>query len=105
VHVLVILYKSALPIDRVKQLFRERSQRYRDVIGLLQKLYVHDPSTGEVGGVYLFESKKDLDVFRSSDLENSIGRAYQFIEPPTIRAFEVVQTLHAQPTVGITAER
>jgi len=52
---------------------------------LLQKLYVRENSTGQVGGIYVFDSKEDL--------SKSIGEAYKFLEPPTIRALEVVGVL------------
>ena len=93
-QVLIILYKSALDIERVKQLFRERAGKYGAVPGLLQKLYVHDPATAEAGGIYLFESSESLDSFRRSDLESSIRETYQFTAPPVIRALDVVQALH-----------
>jgi len=48
-------------------------------------LYVRENSTGQVGGIYVFDSKEDL--------SKSIGEAYKFLEPPTIRALEVVGVL------------
>ena len=102
-EVLLILYKSALELDRVRELFRERVDKYHDVPGLLQKLYVHDPSTGHVGGIYVFDSRRSLDAFRSSDLEKSIEQTYRFTEPPQIRTLEVVQALHAEgPRPAVT---
>ena len=60
---------------------------------MLQKLYVRENSTGQVGGIYVFDSKENLEAFRNSDLAKSIGEAYKFLEPPTIRALEVVRVL------------
>ena len=94
--VLLILYKSALGIDRIKQLFRERALKYRDVPGLVQKLYVHDPATGEVGGIYVFDSNEHRDAFRGSELEKSIRETYRFTEPPTIRSLDVVHALQQE---------
>jgi Putative mono-oxygenase ydhR len=91
--VLLVLYKSALPIEDVLDLFKKRMRRYRKVKGLLQKLYIHDEATGHVGGVYVFDSKKNLDAFQASDLAKGIGNAYRFVEPPTKRAFKVTDTL------------
>ena len=96
-QVLLILYKSALDDERVMQLFRERKGKYDAVPGLLQKLYVHDPATGEVGGIYLFEDDKSLAHFRSSDLEANIRETYQFTARPVIRTLDVVQTLREEP--------
>ena len=96
-RVLIVLYKSAFDIQRVTQLFRERMDKYGAVPGLLQKLYVHDPETDEVGGIYVFESRESLEEFRRSDLEKSIRETYQFTAPPVIRTLEVVQALREQP--------
>ena len=92
-QVLMILYKSALDIDRVLQLFRERSATYQAIEGLQQKFYVREPSTNRVGGIYLFDSQEKLEAFRRASLEN-IRTAYQFTEPPIVHAFDVVQVLH-----------
>jgi hypothetical protein len=93
-EVLFILYKSALPTEKVLDLFEERSNKYREVTGLLQKLYVHDEETGQVGGIYIFDSKKSLEAFRDSDLAGSISDAYRFTESPTKRVFRVAMTLY-----------
>lgn len=52
----------------VLELFNKRADKYRKVKGLLQKLYIHDESTGDVGGVYVFDSKESLEAYRNSDL-------------------------------------
>lgn len=93
-EVLFILYKSGLPINKVLELFNERADKYREVKGLLQKLYIHDESTGHVGGIYIFDSKENLEAFRNSDLAKSISDAYKFVEPPTRRVFKVVLELY-----------
>jgi heme-degrading monooxygenase HmoA len=91
--VLTIFYKSALNIERVKELFRERASKYRSVPGLVQKFYVHDPTTDEVGGIYMFDTLEHMEAFRKSDLAKSIRETYRSLEPPTIRSLDVVQAL------------
>jgi hypothetical protein len=49
-EVLFVLYKSGLPTSRVIELFNERAGKYREVKGLLQKLYIHDESTDPCRG-------------------------------------------------------
>jgi len=93
VCVLLVLYKSALSVERVTELFRERAVKYRDVPGLLQKLYVRDPITGDVGGVYIFDNHDSLETFRESPLGQSIGNTYRFLEPPVIRCLDIVHAL------------
>lgn len=101
-EVLFIPYKSALPTEKVLKLFEKRSDKYRGVHGLLQKLYVHDEPTGHVGGIYIFDSKESLEAFRNSDLAKGIGDAYGFTEPPTRRVFRVAMALYEmeKPTVS-----
>jgi hypothetical protein len=98
VEILVLLYKSGLPIEEILQRFRRRSDKYRDVRSLLQKLYVREESTGQVGGIYVFDSKENLEAFRNSDLAKSIGEAYKFVEPPTVRELEIVKVLFEEKT-------
>jgi heme-degrading monooxygenase HmoA len=80
-------------MEEILQRFKKRSDKYRNVKGLLQKLYVREESTGQVGGIYIFDSKGNLEAFMNSDLAKSIAEAYKFIEPPTTRALEVVKVL------------
>jgi heme-degrading monooxygenase HmoA len=95
VEAIVYLYKSGLSMDEILERFRKRSDKYRNVKGLMQKLYVRDESTGRVGGIYVFDSKENLEAFMNSDLEKSIDEAYKFVEPPTITKLEVVNVLFA----------
>lgn len=95
-EILLVLFKSGLPINEVQRLFNERAEQYRGVKGLLQKLWVHDKSTGHVGGIYVFDSRENLEAFRSSDLAKSIGDAYKPVEPPTRRVFDVILALYEE---------
>lgn len=93
-EVLFVLYKSGLPMNEVLDLFNKRADKYREVKGLLQKLYIRDESTDHVGGIYIFDTKANLEAFRNSDLAKSISDAYKFVEPPTRRVFNVVLELY-----------
>jgi len=93
---LVFLYKSGLTKEEVLAKFKQRSDKYRNVKGLLQKLYVQDKSTGKVGGIYFFDSKENLEAFMNSDLEKSIGQTYKFVESPSITKLEVVNMLYEE---------
>jgi len=95
-QILLVLFKSGLPTSEVQRLFKERTERYRSVKGLIQKFYVRDEATDRVGGIYIFDSKKNLEAFRSSDLAKSIGDAFKFVEPPTRQVFDVVLVLREE---------
>ena len=88
-EIFLTLFKSGLPKEEVLKKFEERTGKYREVKGLLQKYYVNDESSGEFGGIYVFDSKEDLEAFRNSDLAKSIGDAYKYLEPPARKVFKV----------------
>jgi heme-degrading monooxygenase HmoA len=93
---LFVLFRSGLPEEEVIRNFHERAARYREVKGLVQKYYLHDESSGEFGGMYIFDSKENLEAFSTSDLAKSIGTAQQFLEPPTRKVFHVSLVLHEE---------
>ena len=93
-EVFLTLFKSGLPKDEVLKKFEERANKYREVNGLLQKYYIHDESSGEFGGIYIFDSKENLAAFRNSDLAKSIGDTYKDLEPPTRKVFNVNLVLY-----------
>ena len=58
----------------------ERRPRFREVPGLVQKLYGRDRATGDVCGIYFFESNEALEAFRETELARTIPFAYEAIE-------------------------
>lgn len=92
-EVLLVVYRSGLTTKEVADLIESRADRYKRVKGLLQKLYIRDESTGQAGGIYVFDSKESLSAFQNSDLAKGIGKAYRVSEPPTRRVFKVVKVL------------
>jgi hypothetical protein len=67
--------------------------KFRDIPGLVQKYYSHDESTGELAGIYLWESRAALDAYLESDLRKTIASAYELTEPPQIESFSIVDVL------------
>jgi hypothetical protein len=54
--------------------------RFREVAGLVQKIYGRDEATGEVCGIYFFESKQALAAFRETELAATIPAAYEAVD-------------------------
>lgn len=104
VQVLTIFFRSGLAIERVKELFHERAGRYRGLRGLRQRYYVRDTTTGQVGGVYVFDRPEDVEAFRGSDLERSIALTYQVRQPAATRVLDVLDLLHPEPGVEGAAD-
>lgn len=94
-----VRFKSQMPFDEIAKTFEERIDQYRAIEGLRQKYYVHDEATGEVGGLYIWDSKDALDEFQESELRATIAEAYQVIGKPRVERFRIVEVLRELPSV------
>jgi len=92
-RLLIFLFKSGLPFEEIAKTSEERADSYRKVPGLIQKYYVMDKSTDQVGGVFVFDSEENLKAFRESELAKSTGEAYKFLEAPHTRMLEIAKVL------------
>ncbi len=91
--ILMLLFKSNLPYEEIERISEERKDEYRQVSGLINKMYVEEKDTGKYGGIFKFDSQDSLLAFRESDLAKSTEDAYKFIEPPEIRVFNIAKQL------------
>ena len=91
--IMSVRFKSALTFTELMGIAKERADAFRALPGLLQKYYVEDPASGEVGGIYVWDSQASLDEYRASDLRASIGEAYQVIGPPKVEVLRVAMPL------------
>ena len=87
--------KSKLSHDELERRLKERMPQFREVPGLLQKYYSHDPSTEEWAGIYLWESEEAVAAYLESDLRKTISSAYELTEPPRVERFPIVDVLRA----------
>jgi heme-degrading monooxygenase HmoA len=85
----LVRFKSNLAADEVEAKFEERSDRYRSVPGLVEKLYVRFRDTGEFGAVYVWDSDEDLARFRETDLARTIPSAYHVEGAPSVEIADV----------------
>jgi len=88
-----------MPFDEIVKTFEERIDQYRAIEGLRQKYYVHDEKTGEVGGLYIWDSKEAFDAFRESELRATIAEAYQVIGEPRVEVYRIAETLRELSSV------
>jgi len=91
--VLLVKFKSLLSIEEVREVAEARSPEFRKLDGLQQKYYLQDAATGEIAGLYLWESKEALDDYRKSALRASIAAAYKVEGEPRVEVFEVLMPL------------
>lgn len=75
--ILYVRVKSDLDQKELERRVTERRPRFKEVPGLIQKIYGRDESTGDVCGIYFFEDQKALAAFRETELAKSIPAAYE----------------------------
>ncbi len=91
--VLLVKFKSALPADEAMKIANQRADEFRALPGLKQKYYLEDTASGEMMGLYLWESPETLDAYRKSELRASIAAAYQAVSEPRVEVLKVLMPL------------
>ncbi|MGH2617102.1 MAG: YdhR family protein [Thermomicrobiales bacterium] len=86
----VVKFKSGLTDEEARRIMEDRAPLFRALPGLLQKHYFREPATGELGGIYLWDSEESLRAFRESDLARTIPSAYAVVGQPRVETFEVL---------------
>jgi heme-degrading monooxygenase HmoA len=90
---LLVRFRSALSREEVMRIVEERADGFRALDGLQQKYYLEDPVSGEIAGLYLWESADALAEYQESDLRASIAQAYQAEGDPRVEVYRVMKTL------------
>lgn len=78
--ILIVRLRSPLDSRELERRAQERKPRFLDVPGLVQKFYGREASTGDLCGVYLFETREALEAYRKSELARTIPTAYEASE-------------------------
>jgi heme-degrading monooxygenase HmoA len=78
--ILFVRIKSSLSAQEFERRLTERRPRFREVPGLVQKIYGRDGETGDVCGIYFFESEDALAEFRETELARTIPTAYEAVD-------------------------
>ncbi len=93
--ILFVRVKSQLDEKELERRLLERRPRFQEVPGLVQKIYGRDPVTGDMCGIYFFESQAALAAFRDTELAKTIPTAYEAID---IRreVYDVLYPLHPE---------
>lgn len=78
--ILFVRIKSGLDAQEFERRLLERRSRFREVAGLIQKIYGRDDATGDVCGIYFFENKEALGAFRETELARTIASAFEAID-------------------------
>lgn len=99
--VLFVRAKSGLDEEDLERRLLERRPRFRDVPGLVQKIYGREEATGAVCGIYFFETQAALAAYRETELAQTIASAYEVTEI-RLEVYDVLYPLH--PERGPIAE-
>ena len=91
--VLMVKFKSRLSFEDVMKIVDSRIDEFRALKGLTQKYYFQDPSNGEIGGIYIWNTKQDFLEYKDSELRASIAKAYQAVGEPRIELLNIVKLL------------
>lgn len=94
--ILFVKFKSGLSEAELVKTAEERAPRFGELPGLIQKYYVKERQTGEVAGIYLWDSAESLQEFQQSELRRSIPDAYKIESPPRIKILDMVFTLRPE---------
>jgi heme-degrading monooxygenase HmoA len=91
----IVRFKSMLSDEDVLNKYEERSVRYREIKGLLQKYYLKYRDTGEHGAVYVWKSEEDMQSFRQSELYLTIPDVYKVSGDSNFEVADVVLLLRS----------
>ena len=78
--ILFVRIKSRLDAEEFERRLVERRPGFRDVPGLVQKIYGREEASGDVCGIYFFENEEALVVFRETELARTIPAAYEAVD-------------------------
>ena len=93
--VLFVRIKSDLEFEELERRLIERKSSFLKVPGLVQKIFGHDPASGDICGIYFFESQEALAAYRDTRLAKSIPDAYEATDVRR-EVFEVLYSLRPE---------
>lgn len=95
-----VKFSSPLTDEEARSVMERRAPEFRQVPGLLQKYYGREVGTGDVCGIYIFDSEDSLRAFRETELARTIPSAYQ-IKSPRIEVFELLFPLRPDERLAV----
>lgn len=93
--ILSVRIATALDRDTAVQCMEERRSAFEKVPGLLDKHFGYDDATGNICGLYVFESREALNAYVGSDLAASIPDAYDAVHVRR-ETYDLVQSVRRE---------
>lgn len=91
--VLLVRFKTNLTAEEAAEVMERRAPEFKALAGLQQKYYLRDPASGDLAGLYLWDSTESFEAYHESELRRSIATAYEVDGQPRIEVYRVVKTL------------
>ncbi len=85
---------SNKPMDELDTLSRAGFAKFKALPGLLQKHYILNHATGEVGGVYLFETQEAAETYVAGPIVASVKERFGIDGDVTIEVAEILYSLN-----------
>jgi len=86
----IVKLRSGLSDADVRRVMEERAPSFRQVPGLQQKYFCRDGTTGEYGGIYVWDSEESMLKYRQSELARTTPGAYKLEGQPRIEMLDVL---------------
>jgi heme-degrading monooxygenase HmoA len=91
--ILLVRFASELSLEEAIEVMNARAPEFAALPGLRQKYYLQDDVTGELAGLYLWDSAEDFSAYRESELRATIAKAYRVKGEPRIEIYQVLRPL------------
>lgn len=86
----IVKLKTELSEEELLKIAKEREPQFKAISGIVQKYYVKLGSSGEYGGIYIWDSMESLEKFKKSELAASIPKAYKVVEAPSVEIVDIM---------------
>ena len=94
-------FNYSMPTEEMKKIMPAVAPKFSEIPGCTWKIWLLNEDDKEAGGVYLFESARELDQFRDSSLFASVANnpAFSNLETNTFGVSETASVITGAPLI------
>lgn len=100
-HILSMRFKSGRSDEEQEAISRSSLPLFRNLAALKQKYYVRNHASGEVGGIYVWETSEALRDYLDGPIVKSVPDRFAVVGPVRIETFEVGGALTNDMTLAV----
>ncbi|MGF0258075.1 YdhR family protein [Rhodococcus erythropolis] len=97
-YLLSIRFRAGKPHQEIQAMSAASLPMFRKMPGLLEKYFVENSETGEVGGIYLWETVEQVQEYLDGPVVAAMPERFGLTEPLTYEIFEVGNELTCAAT-------